>query len=183
MLSLKVRVDFTCLICCGQTHFALTVGHELVEVLMRLQSVCVTCPCFQRLPTTPHVHFMAQVKTARTHLSYFINSHADQAESVHWLDAQSRVESHANHAEVTDPLYVSPLPMCSPCCELPSRVNPARGRCAHRAWNMRARLFGQWNMHFAWRLHAPGSCFLGRLCSRGCRPTIHVPRVALIIHG
>ena len=23
-------VDFTCLICCNQTHFALTVGHELV---------------------------------------------------------------------------------------------------------------------------------------------------------
>ena len=43
MLSLMGRVDFTCLICCNQTHFALTVGHELVDpsfesVLWKLES-------------------------------------------------------------------------------------------------------------------------------------------------
>ena len=30
MLSLKGRVDFTCLNCFSQTHFAFTGGHELV---------------------------------------------------------------------------------------------------------------------------------------------------------
>ena len=31
MLSLKGRVDFTCVICCNQTHFASAVGHEFVD--------------------------------------------------------------------------------------------------------------------------------------------------------
>ena len=31
MLSLKGRVDFTCLICCNQTPFAFSAGHEVVD--------------------------------------------------------------------------------------------------------------------------------------------------------
>ena len=31
MLSLKGRVDFTCLICCNQTHIAFSVGHEFAN--------------------------------------------------------------------------------------------------------------------------------------------------------
>ena len=75
------RVDFTCLVCCYQTHFALTVGHELVDpsfesVLWKLECFrhalvvsvqSVTCACFQRLLTTPHDHFMAQEKAATNH--------------------------------------------------------------------------------------------------------------------
>ena len=62
MLSLKGRVDFTCLICCNQTHFAFSVGHDLVDpsfesVLWKLEcfrhalvvSVCDVC----LLPETP----------------------------------------------------------------------------------------------------------------------------------
>ena len=35
MLSLKGRVDFTCLNCFSQTHFASEVGHELVKCRTR----------------------------------------------------------------------------------------------------------------------------------------------------
>ena len=38
MLSLKGRVDFTCLNCFGQTHFASAVGHELVDPKRRTLS-------------------------------------------------------------------------------------------------------------------------------------------------
>ena len=38
MLSLKERVDFTCLNCFGQTHFASAVGHELVDPKRRTRS-------------------------------------------------------------------------------------------------------------------------------------------------
>ena len=62
MLSLKRRVDFKRLICCNQTRFAFSVGHELVHpsfesVLWKLEffrcalavSVCDVC----LLPETP----------------------------------------------------------------------------------------------------------------------------------
>ena len=78
MLSLKGRVDFTCLICCNQTHFAFTVGHKLVgpsfgSVLCKVECFrhalevsvwLVTSACFQRLLTTPHDHFMAQEQSS-----------------------------------------------------------------------------------------------------------------------
>ena len=38
MLSLKGRVDFTCLKCLSQTHFASAVGHELVDSKRRTRS-------------------------------------------------------------------------------------------------------------------------------------------------
>ena len=38
-------VDFTCLICCNQTHFAFTVGHELV--VPSFESVLWTLECFR----------------------------------------------------------------------------------------------------------------------------------------
>ena len=37
-LSLKGRVDFTCLNCFNQTHFASAVGHELVDPKRRMRS-------------------------------------------------------------------------------------------------------------------------------------------------
>ena len=58
MLSLKGRVDLTCLICCNQTHFAFSVGQTSFEsVLWKLEcirhalvvSVCDVC----LLPVTP----------------------------------------------------------------------------------------------------------------------------------
>ena len=38
-LSLKGRVDFTCLFCCNQTHFAFSDGHELVDPKCRTRSI------------------------------------------------------------------------------------------------------------------------------------------------
>ena len=37
-LSLNGRVDFTCLNCLSQTHFASAVGHELVDPKRRTRS-------------------------------------------------------------------------------------------------------------------------------------------------
>ena len=45
MLSLKGRVDFTCLICCNQTHFAFSVGHEVVDP--SFESVLWKSECFK----------------------------------------------------------------------------------------------------------------------------------------
>ena len=39
MGCLKGRVDFTCLFCCNQTHFASAVGHELVDPKCRTRSI------------------------------------------------------------------------------------------------------------------------------------------------
>ena len=83
-LSLKGRVDFTCLTCCNQTHFAFPVGHEFVNpsfesVLWKFEcfrhalvvSVCDVCVLPETLVDS--THFIALVKTARTHchISFF----------------------------------------------------------------------------------------------------------------
>ena len=69
-LSLKERVDFTCLICCNQAHFAFPVGHEFVNpsfelVLWKLEcfrhalvvSVCDVCLLPELKQRAPTVRF------------------------------------------------------------------------------------------------------------------------------
>ena len=74
-------------------------------------------------------------------------------------------ESHANNVEVTDPLHVSPLSVCSPCmlrasfsCQLITRARGA-ARTVRGTYADALSASGA-GMHFAWRLHALGSCFL-----------------------
>ena len=45
MLSLKWRVDFTCLNCSNKTHFAFSVGHGLVDP--NFESVLWNFECFR----------------------------------------------------------------------------------------------------------------------------------------